>query len=418
MRITLKRRWVLGLVLVGAAVALIAAACGGDGDGDGDGAPPAGVETPPSGDTPADEPASGTQTVIGEGGFDWEVLEIHQGVRPDLALDAQDRAHIAYGLEARPGFVRHSLVGDTTVTSTVAEGYFYFPLEIAINADGVPWIVYHNHDNEDQAVALAQDLDAGEWLLLRPESPGHDGWDSAIALDADGRPHTVGVDPSGFGSDVGLEYGFFDGNEWTVEQVGTGPLMYEFGTAIALDSAGNPHATFYNDQSADLLYASRAGGAWTVTTIDADSDVGRFADMLLDAGDRPHVAYLQFDSDSSGTIKYALFEDGEWSIEEVDQLDSFLIGFTGARNVISLAFDSQGNPVIAYSDQQTIKLAWRQGDEWQIETILEAEGDPFGQTVSLALDSNDTPHLTYFVATDLTNLDGVVFYVRGVAKAG
>ncbi len=34
------------------------------------------------------------------------------------------------------------------------------------------------------------------------------------------------------------------------------------------------------------------------------------------------------------------------------------------------------------------------------------------------LDSGDTPHLTYFVGTDLTELDGVVFYVRGMAKPG
>jgi hypothetical protein len=54
----------------------------------------------------------------------------------------------------------------------------------------------------------------------------------------------------------------------------------------------------------------------------------------------------------------------------------------------------------------------------RIETVIQADGDPFGQTISLALDSNDTPHLTYFVATDRTQLDGVVFYVRGVAKAG
>ena len=40
--------------------------------------------------------------------------------------------------------------------------------------------------------------------------------------------------------------------------------------------------------------------------------------------------------------------------------------------------------------------------------------------MSLALDSSDTPHLTHYVATHLTEggLDGVVFYLRGLAKAG
>ncbi|MEE8346510.1 MAG: hypothetical protein V3S20_04085, partial [Dehalococcoidia bacterium] len=353
-----NRKWVIGFALVGTAVALIAAACNGDSDGDSPS--PAGGETPAAAGTPAAEPPSGARTLTGEGAFDWEVLEIERGVKPDLVVDAQDRVHIAYGLESRSGFVKHALVGDSAVTSTVAEGYFYFPLEIAVNAVGVTWIAYHNHDFEDQVVALAQDLEAGEWQELRTESSGHDGWDNSLALDAEGRPHTVAVDPSSFGSDVGLEYGFFGGDEWTVEEVGTGPLMYAFGTALAIDAAGIPHATYYNDESADLMYASRAGGSWTVTAVDTDGDVGRFADMLLDSGGGPHVAYLQLDGDSSGSIKYAQFRDGGWSIEEVDQLDSFFIGasgnMNGARNVISLAFDSQGDPVIAYSDQQTIKL--------------------------------------------------------------
>ena len=85
---------------------------------------------------------------------------------------------------------------------------------------------------------------------------------------------------------------------------------------------------------------------------------------------------------------------------------------------LPLAPDPPGTPATAYSAQPTIQPAWRQADGWRIETVLQADGDPFGQTISLALDAADTPHLTYFVATDLTQLDGVVFYLRGVAKAG
>ncbi len=87
---------------------------------------------------------------------------------------------------------------------------------------------------------------------------------------------------------------------------------------------------------------------------------------------------------------------------------------------MSLALDSQGNPVIAYSDQESIKLAWQRDGQWQVETVQRADGDPLGQTVSLALDASDTPHLTYYVATDLREggLDGVVFYLRGVSRVG
>ncbi len=414
-------RTFLGLALAGTLAAVIAAACGGDDSGE---ASPPPTQTPSTTASPTPGPTPTIETIAGEGSFDWQVLEIDRGVKPDLALDAGGRAHIAFGLEARGGFVKHALIGDSTVTSTVAEGYFYFPLAIAVNDDGVPWIAFHNHDYEDQAVALAQDLETGDWLVLRTKSPGHDGWDNSLALDANGRPHTVSVDPSGFRSNVGLEYGFFDANNWTVEEVGTGPLMYEFGTAIGLDSAGNPHATYYNDVSQDLMYASRSDGAWTVSAIDTEGDVGRFADMHLDAADRPHVAYLELETSTSGTIKYAVLEGGTWRTEAVDTIDSLFVGppgnMSGARSVVSLALDSQGNPVIAYSDQESIKLAWQRDGQWQVETVQRADGDPLGQTVSLALDASDTPHLTYYVATDLREggLDGVVFYLRGVSRVG
>lgn len=421
-----RRRWWVRLGLASATLALVAAACGG-GAGE-EGAPPAGA-TPspeaPSPEAPSPSPSPGEpvegETVPGEGRFDWLVVEIDRGVKPDLALDAEGRAHIAYGLEAMPGFVRHALVADRVTTSTVAEGYFYFPLEIALDRDGVPWIAWHNHDFEDQAVAVLEDPAAGTWRVLRTESPNHDGWDNSLVLDASGRPHTVSIDPAGFGSDVGLEYGFFDGTVWTVEEVGTGPLMYEFGTSLALDSAGNPHVVFYNDAAGDLMYAVRSNGSWTVSAVDSEGDVGRFSDMLIDGEGRPRIAYLEVTGETTGAIKYAVFDGSRWSIERVDELSTFFIGpvgnMTGARNVVSIALDSTGNPVLAYSDQQTIKLAWRQGDRWEIETVLTAGEDPLGQTVSLALDPSDTPHLTYFVATDLGVLDGLVYYVKGVPKA-
>ena len=71
-------------------------------------------------------------------------------------------------------------------------------------------------------------------------SPGHDGWDNNMVLDLKGRPHTVSIDPKQFVSSSGIEYAFYDGDSWTVKEVGSGPIAYEFGTAIALDISYNP----------------------------------------------------------------------------------------------------------------------------------------------------------------------------------
>ena len=102
------------------------------------------------------------------------------GAKPSLAVDPRGNPHIAYMLEAKPGFVKHAVLeADGWNISTVSTGYFYGPLDIQVDDRGVPHIAWHNHDNEDGAHAA---LVNGEWVLQGIEHPGHDGWDINIAL--------------------------------------------------------------------------------------------------------------------------------------------------------------------------------------------------------------------------------------------
>ena len=85
-------------------------------------------------------------------------------------------------------------------------------------------------------------------------------------------------------------------------------------------------------------------------------------------------------------------------------------GFTGARNITSLALDSQGRPWLAFSDEPVVRIARKVADGWELETVLESDPDtaPLGQIVSLKLDADDRPHLAYSVISDKNELDGVV----------
>ena len=238
-------------------------------------------------------------------------------------------------------------------------------------------------------------MENGEWVNTNILSSGHDGWDINLALDSSGSPHLLSVDPAQFGSQNGLEYATFDGQTWTVETVSTGPLPYEFGNSIAIDSQDQPHIVWFDDQGQDLIYALRDSGGWTISTVDSAGDVGRYSSLTLDENDNPEVSYFQTLGESSGAIKLARLDTGRWNVQRIDQLDDVFPGFFGARKNSSVLLDADGNPIVAYSDESMLKLASWNGNAWDIQTVANAGGDPLGQQVSMAMDGQGVLHLTF-----------------------
>ena len=172
---------------------------------------------------------------------------------------------------------------------------------------------------------------------------------------------------------------------------------------------------WFDDSLADLKYAIKAGGAWTISDVDTQGDVGRFPSLVLDQQDNPAVSYFQWDSGRTGSIKFARWNGSEWDTQSVGELSNVVIGHFGARKISSLVLDKNDNPIIAFSDEDIIKLAWWDGSEWQVETVLTAEGTPLGQQVSLALDNDGVLHLTFADAAGKRppGVTGVIFYAMG-----
>ena len=92
-------------------------------------------------------------------------------------------------------------------------------------------------------------------------------------------------------------------------------------------------------------------------------------------------------------VKSDLFGDLSYQI-------SYLADDVGRYS--SIAIDSNDCPHISYSDlgNLDLKYAYWDGNSWNIETV-DAAGE-VGFTTSLALDGNDYPHISYF---DYSNLD-------------
>ena len=94
------------------------------------------------------------------------------------------------------------------------------------------------------------------------------------------------------------------------------------------------------------------------------------------------------------------------------------LGHFGARKTSSLVLDKDDNPIVAYSDEEVIKLALWDGSRWNIETVHTAEDLPLGQQVSLRLDNAGVLHLTF---ADVSRkgghgVTGAVMYARGNPK--
>jgi len=143
---------------------------------------------------------------------------------------------------------------------------------------------------------------------------------------------------------------------------------------IAVDSNNNPHLVYLSPYSdSKVTYASSNGLSWSTQTITG----GNAFSLVLDDNDNPHIMYTG--------LTYAYWTGSNWTTQTVDP--------TAPNAFAALALDSFGNPHVAYTDHTVVKYARWTGSNWNIQTVDTHSEIPY--RLSLALDSNNTPYITY-----------------------
>ena len=191
---------------------------------------------------------------------------------------------------------------------------------------------------------------------------------SSLAFGEDGKAYIAYYDYSDEGETGSLKLAVIDDalNPKTPyimevdDQVG-----YSEGQYVSLavdDESSSIHLAYYDAVNKKLKYAMWLDGEWFIETVDdSDGDVGKYASLALDNEGNPHISYYAED-DSGGALKYARRDpehEGEWLIEIIDQGE-------GVGLYSSIAFDKKLSiPHFAYvgctDGHWAVKHATRKG---------------------------------------------------------
>jgi hypothetical protein len=143
------------------------------------------------------------------------------------------------------------------------------------------------------------------WLVY---DVGVDGTDTAIQLDAEGKPHIY------FGQLFNTAYAYLDGPTWEVEDTGLPNTSYRGG--FVLDDTGAAHIA-YAVGLQGLYYATNDSGGWVTTLLTPewgysaiDLDSAMLPHVVLAAGDQiMHFSKLGDDWESEVVIDTSMIPD-------------------------------------------------------------------------------------------------------------
>ena len=253
---------------------------------------------------------------------------------------------------------------------------------INIDNKGTPHISYHDSNSGEVKYASFNGYD---WDVKIVDFVGiNDVGSTSLAFDQNDIPHISYYE----GENHLLKYAYWTGSAWHTEQISP-PGSNGRESSIAVDSNGYPHIS-WSGSGYNFMYSRWTGLSWETTTIENDA---RKNSLGLDSNNFPHISY--FAAGAAHYLKYATYNGSSWNTTAVDLPPPS--GYFGYRN--SLAVDSNNLPHIAYcvegiaGNPYTIKYTKWNGATWEKETIVSSPTVPCG-SVALSL-AKDIPHISY-----------------------
>ena len=233
------------------------------------------------------------------------------------------------------------------------------------------------------------------------------GIDTSIAIDSNDAVHISYFDST----NRDLEYatcssGCTTASNWITTSVETTGVVGYY-TSIAIDSTDAVHISYFDSTNRDLEYATCSSGCttasnWITTSVETTGVVGYYTSIAIDSTDAVHISYFDNTNDD---LKYATCSSGCTTASNWDDVSVDITGHVGRYTSISI--DSNDNAHISYYDTTNSDLKYATcssgcttASNWD-KVSVDTSGS-VGYYTSIAIDSIDTIHISYF---DNTNDD-------------
>lgn len=251
--------------------------------------------------------------------------------------------------------------------------------------------LYVKHWNGNSWVQLGEDLRFDKTLLATAPS---------LALDSTGKPILAWSEHTSLASKIYVKR--WDSTAWV--QVGDPIGEQASSPSLALDSKDNPVLAWAESNStfdaASILVTRWDGNDWQSVGAALNAGFGKVPSLRLDAGDKPVVAWEEWDALNNIYVKR--FDGKDW-LPVGDFLDTAPEPWAKTP---SLALDASGNPVVAWSEwdadmnptKSLLYLKRWDGSQWKFV----GTGNPLNFIninrafePSLQLDGEGNPFLTW-----------------------
>lgn len=258
-----------------------------------------------------------------------------------LAIDGNGNLYVAYEDETwqYEGHVKRydgngwMDLGGWQGFSTTGAAY----VSLAFDSSNIPYVAYKENVN-NKTVVKKYDSNSDSFVAVGDEgfSAGEVNYVSLAIHDT--TPYVAYADWGNSGFATVMKY---NGSAWeNVGSAGFSGYRADF-VSLALDSSGNPYVAYqdYRDTDYKATVMAFDGSAWnTVGSAGFSGNDARQINLKMH-GDTPYVSY----SEQGLQIKLMRYESSTWQSIDTGT-------FSPGSSTVSLALDSSGNPMIAFSD--------------------------------------------------------------------
>ena len=221
-------------------------------------------------------------------------------------------------------------------------------ISMKIDPTGSPRMSYYDATNQNLNYARWE-IAGSRWITETLDYEGNVGKYTSLALSSDNRAYISYFDDQNDELELAYQVPIFGFWEYvTVDTGGVPNAKVGQYTSLSLDSANNPHISYYDETNSALKYAywpgpglPAPGVPWVISTLDSAGDVGRFTSLKVDPlTNWRHICYYDL---SNGALKYARFDTTIWELQMVDAFGD--VGYS-----CSIDLTAAGEPAITYYD--------------------------------------------------------------------